>query len=95
MSNIDYRKMVIDGLQRELERAQSHYPAYHSTHEGYAVIREELDELWDNVKREKRTSADGVTGIEALQVATTAVRFILDLCDESEFRETLRGFEGS
>lgn len=34
----------------ELERAEAKFAPFNSSHEGYAVILEELDELWDVVK---------------------------------------------
>lgn len=35
---------------QELARANEKYPAFHSLHEGYAVILEELDELREDVQ---------------------------------------------
>jgi hypothetical protein len=37
-------------IRIEYERAAARHGAFNSGHEGYAVIREELDELWDEVK---------------------------------------------
>jgi len=34
----------------ELERAEAKFGPFNSSHEGYAVILEELDELWEVVK---------------------------------------------
>jgi hypothetical protein len=49
-------------------------------HEGYAVILEELDELWDLVKAyPKRASTDDMRP-EAIQIAAMAVRFVLNVC---------------
>ena len=93
MNTDDKITVILDAIRREYVRADAAYPAYHSGHEGAAVIREELAELWDCVKKSKRTDADGVMCIEALQVATTAMRFILDLSDFEEFQATLSGFE--
>ena len=70
---------LIDEIYIELEWARLQHPDYHSAHEGYAVILEELDELWDEVK------ADGPKDrmrAEAIQVAATAIRFIQDVCDD-------------
>lgn len=68
------------GLVRaELTRSRDLYPGFHSNHEGYAVIREELDELWDAVKASKATCADSVLRKEAVQVAAMALRFLVDL----------------
>ena len=92
MTTID---VILDAIRRELVHAQMSYPAFHSQHEGAAVIREEYDELWDRSKRSKLLTADGVTGIEAMQTAAMAVRFIADLCDEDDFTAALRSFESA
>lgn len=64
---------------RELRRAQEKHGPMHGAHEGYAVILEELDELWDEVKAQKPDVAK--MRKEALQVAAMALRFIHDVCD--------------
>jgi len=51
-----------------------------SNHEGYAVILEELDELWDEIKKQHPNNE--LIRKEAIQVAAMAVRFILDRCSE-------------
>lgn len=66
---------VLDAVVLELASARRKFPAFHSGHEGYAVIREELDELWDAVKRDDIPHARR----EAVQVAAMALRFIGDL----------------
>ena len=38
----------------EIGAARSKFPPFHGAHEGYAVILEELDELWDEVKKHSR-----------------------------------------
>jgi hypothetical protein len=37
-------------IQGEYERAAARFAPFNTPHEGYAVILEELDELWDEVK---------------------------------------------
>ena len=63
----------------ELVRASLKHGPMHGAHEGYAVILEELDELWDEVKRQKPDK--GAMRKEAVQVAAMALRFIRDVCD--------------
>lgn len=63
----------------ELDRARAKFPAFHSAHEGYAVILEELDELWRCVQS-KQPSYRAMRE-EAMQVAAMALRFIEDVCD--------------
>ena len=44
-------KQVILGLiEKEAERGLSIHGFLNSRHEGYAVIKEEFDELWDAIK---------------------------------------------
>lgn len=63
-------------IAAELNRARDKFPGFHSSHEGYAVIHEELDELWDAIKANDHTHAS----YEAVQVAAMALRFLTDLC---------------
>lgn len=65
----------------ELSGARQAYPPMRSAHEGYAVIAEELDELWDLVR--SRQCGHDFTAMrkEAVQVAAMALRFIEDVCD--------------
>jgi len=54
-------------IEAEIERARDKFPPFHSQHEAYAVILEELDEFWDCVRADK----DGKH--ELIQVAAMAV----------------------
>lgn len=65
----------------ELGRARKKFPPFHSHHEGYAVILEELDELWQDVKASKPGSDHAAMRKEAIQVAAMALRFVHDVCD--------------
>jgi hypothetical protein len=69
--------MILD----EVTRARYLYPRFNSGHEGFAVIREEVDELWDEVKASKGLRQSELAGAEAVQIAAMAIRFALDLCD--------------
>lgn len=53
-----------------------------SPHEGYAVILEELDELWAQIKDDKRAAEQRRQDMqrEATQVAAMALRFLMDCC---------------
>lgn len=41
-------------VQEELNRAREMHGPMNSIHEGYAVILEELDEVWDEVKKKTK-----------------------------------------
>jgi hypothetical protein len=73
-------KRILTEILTEYELASSKYPQFHSTHEGYAVIKEELDELWDMAKANKGLSGNSEMRKEAIQIAAMAMRFIKDLC---------------
>ena len=79
----------------ELKKARATHAPMNGHHEGYAVILEELDELWTECKSNthaKSTPESERPALreakrqrlrkEALQVAAMAVRFIEDVCDK-------------
>ncbi|KKL84124.1 hypothetical protein LCGC14_1967880 [marine sediment metagenome] len=66
----------------ELKSATLKNGTFNSYHEGYAVILEELDELWEEVKKNPRTRSVSRMRNEAVQVAAMALRFLVDLCGE-------------
>jgi len=70
---------IFNEIRREVAIAQSKYHPFHSNHEGYAVLKEEVDELWDDIKASKDIVADESMRKECIQIAAMAVRFILDL----------------
>lgn len=63
----------------ELHRAESLHNPIKTSHEGYAVIQEEVDELWDCVKTNNLEQA----AIEARQIGAMAARFLLDLYEQT------------
>lgn len=65
-------------ISEELDRARKKFPAFNSAHEGYAVILEELDELWIEIRTKSGTKESRRK--EAIQVAAMAARFIEDVC---------------
>jgi NTP pyrophosphatase (non-canonical NTP hydrolase) len=68
---------LIRVVRAELTSARMKFPAFNNSHEGYAVILEELDELWDAIKTNQRLPDQRR---EAIQVVAMALRFCLDLC---------------
>lgn len=68
-----------DAVIAELEFAREHFPPMHSEHEGYAIILEELDELWDEIKKSPKKRDKEALRKEAIQVAAMAIKFVDDL----------------
>lgn len=67
-------------IAREYVRATAINGPFHSAHEGYAVILEELDELWEQVRlRDSERDVDKMRE-EAVQIGAMALRFIVDVC---------------
>lgn len=66
-------------VEVELFSAVRKFDPFNSPHEGYAVILEELEELWDHAKANNGRSPEARQ--EAIQVAAMALRYVLDVCD--------------
>lgn len=78
MADEELVRSVVSEVLDELRRARSKFPKFNSAHEGYAVLLEEVDELWDEVKHGSRERQCN----EAVQVAAMALRFLIDVCGE-------------
>ena len=63
----------------EFSRATAKNGAFNSAHEGYAVILEELDELWNEVKLKQSLRDPEKMRKEAVQVGAMALRFLVDV----------------
>jgi hypothetical protein len=79
MANKVQIETVVTDVIAELRRAEEKFAAFNSSHEGYAVILEELDELWDEIKGNKREGSTDRQYKEAMQVAAMGMRFMLFL----------------
>lgn len=73
----DNVEVLMDIIGVELRKAQSRHKSLRSAHEGYAVIKEELDELWDEVKTNPPNNH--AIAREAIQTAAMAARLCLDV----------------
>lgn len=60
-------------IEREYHRAMEKFPHFRTRHEGYAVILEELDEMWDEIK----TDSGPRSCHEAVQVAAMCIKYIV------------------
>lgn len=82
--DFNVKNNIIADIDIEFKRATSLYPKFNSRHEGYAILLEELDELWVEVKKhhQKDLSAKILMRKEAVQCAAMCMRFIYDCCDE-------------
>lgn len=59
-------------LDAEIRKADDKYGPFHSTHEGYGVLAEEVAELLDAI----RSNRPEHIRVEAIQVAAVAMRIV-------------------
>lgn len=70
---------IMADVRAEVHKAASKHKPMNSAHEGYAVLLEEVDELWEEVKQDTGYTLNARN--EAKQVAAMGVRYIYDLID--------------
>jgi hypothetical protein len=83
-------EILLDSIGKEVRHARELHSPMNSLHEGYAVILEEMDEFWEEVKmnpkklditaRERRINN---MRKELVQIAAMCVRTVLD-CELKE-----------
>lgn len=81
------RLALLDEVDVELHKAMTNWPPFNSAHEGYGVLAEEFDELWSHVKTNQKRRDIQAMRKEAIQVAAMAMRFALEVCDETNGRK--------
>lgn len=71
---LERRKHALDRIDSELDHAYNkHSTAPWSRHEFYAILKEEVDELWEAIKADEPISE---VENEAIQVAAMCLRFL-------------------
>ena len=68
---------IFDAVEKELFIATEKFGAFNSPHEGYAILQEEVEELWDEIKANKGRTESARK--EAVQVAAMAIRYLYDM----------------
>ena len=72
-------------VANELYRAREKHEPINSLHEGYAVLLEELDELWEHVRRKNTDHAGNRDAYrELVQIAAMAQRVAEDVVQNAE-----------
>jgi len=72
---------ILEDILDELAKARSANPDFPGVHGGWAVIFEEVDELWDEVRTKAHSRSKERMRNECVQIAAMAIRFIEDCCD--------------
>ena len=76
--DIDSNEFTAD-MKHELRTAQAKFKPLNSHHEAYAVIKEELDEFWDECRKKAEERDPKAVRKELIQIATMAMRASFDL----------------
>lgn len=78
---------VVNEVCEEVSSAMDNWPPMNSAHEAFAIMAEEVDELWDHVKTNQKRRDLSAMRKEAIQVAAMAVRFAVEVCNEETGRK--------
>lgn len=73
---------MITKVQKEMEAARTKYGAFHSSHEVYGVLKEEVDEFWELVKDKDKLLSNTKRSrmiTELTQIASVAIRAAKEL----------------
>ena len=68
---------MLANIKAEYRRARQMHNPMRGSHEGWAVIYEEVDEMWDEIK----ASNIHLARSEAVQVAAMCLAFLLEVND--------------
>ena len=66
-------------IDAEIKRANRHGETFLTLHDAYAVILEEVDEVWDICKQKKRVRSKPALRSELIQVAAMAIKALKSL----------------
>ena len=74
-ATVDKIDSALSAVRKEMIRATQLHGGFRNGHEGYGILQEEVDELFDDIKANRKKRAK----VEAVQVAATAARFLVCL----------------
>ena len=73
---------AIAAVEAEYRRSMSLFPNFNSAHEGYAVMLEEVEELWDAIRAKQHSDDLDIQGRqreEAIHVGAMAIKFLVSM----------------
>lgn len=79
---------ALKAIKAEYDWAITHHKPFNSAHEGYAIIKEEFDELWDEIKKRESVRSKEKMAEEAIHTGAMILRFLVEICGEVEFGQT-------
>jgi NTP pyrophosphatase (non-canonical NTP hydrolase) len=82
-----FESPILMAVAQEWKNATEKWPVFNSAHEGFAVLLEEMDELWDHVRTNQKNRDLNAMKREAIQVAAMGLRFATEVCDDERGRK--------
>lgn len=80
---LDTSNYYVSKIVEEVNRASAKFKPFASKHEGFAILNEEVEELWEAIKDDK--DWDDLES-EAIQVGAMALRFLNDIVAKKKSR---------
>ncbi len=59
-------------------------PPLQNSYEGWAILHQAMEQLWNEVKKDKNIHSTEQMRKEAILISATAMRFMIDLCMEEK-----------
>ena len=80
--------LIKQAVEAEFRKTSGKFPAFNSGHEGFAVLKEEVDELWEAVKlnQQRHPERDDLMLKEGIRVAAMGLRFLHDVAFKNRGR---------
>lgn len=71
--------LALQGVATEINKIREKHVPLHNPHHAYAVILEEVDEFWEQVRKKRSSRDPAAMAHELTQIAAVATRAIADL----------------
>ncbi len=80
MNRYEAKQKALDLITKEYEKAAAEKPPYNSPHEAYAILLEEVEEFWAEVKKKEELHDLDRMAEEVKQIGAVAMRILTDVC---------------
>ena len=72
---------ILSKIEDECYKGIEQHGEFNSLHEGWAVLYEEVDELWEEVRKKKAFRSAENIKTECIQIAAMALKIVVSLED--------------
>jgi NTP pyrophosphatase (non-canonical NTP hydrolase) len=72
--------IALNKINEEFIKAEKKHPPFTSAHEGYGVLMEEVEELFEEIRKREENRDYEAMAEEAAHVAAVAMRLIVHVC---------------